>query len=195
MFGIVKSLLSSGHEGGKASFFSTEICDLQLFNAWSSWELILGLWRYLCDNLTNWVFKLNKKMNLKVCCDLIYKVHRDETWHLQFVTCIYYCHKDKRPVLLHVLCWRKERNSKPISVDQNLLECERHGQYRHIIFPFTMLKYLSLNVWLQYSPLHIVFLSNHRKARFSYVVKSFWNSSANPNIPICFPNTKFESLT
>lgn len=79
--------------------FSIGICDQSPFNAW---ECVLGLWQYLCCNLADWVFKLTRKMNSKVYSEPLCELLWEETWHLHFVTNLYYCLRQKCRGLHHV---------------------------------------------------------------------------------------------
>lgn len=126
-------------------------------------------------------FKLTRKMNSKVYSEPLCELHWEETWHLHFVTYLYYHLRKKCTALHHVSCWRNERSRKLL--EQNLLDCERHGEYRHIILllPFTMLKHLSLNIWLLWSGRNIAWEAEYWREK-----KNLWNSLANPNMPFFF---------
>lgn len=91
--------------GRKSSLFPTRIYDQSLFNTWSSCECILGLSQYLCDTWTNSVFKF-KERRIHKCVQFPYELHREEKWHLHFISYLYYCRKDKYTVLSVILCWR-----------------------------------------------------------------------------------------
>lgn len=125
-------------------------------------------------------------MNSKVYSEPLYELHWKKTWHLHFITYLY-CHlRVKCPALHHVFCWRSERSRKLL--EQNLLECERHGDYRHIIFllPFTMLKHLSLNFWLVRFGKNTAWGGEYWREK-----KSFWNSLGKSKYSIFLPNKKW----